>query len=332
MSALASAPAGLSVLTIHGSAGDVRFAPALLLAPMEGITERCFRDLVIALGGVGGACSEFIRVSSHAIPERTVRRHLGPAQAVPVGVQLMAADATHIADSVRAAESAGAAFIDLNFGCPAPVVFGKCAGSALLAMPDRLAAIIAAAVDATGLPVTAKMRAGITDPDAIEAIVAAAVGAGAAALTVHARLRTQSYASPATWAWLTRAKAALAASARPVPLIGNGGVDTVADIVRVRAETGCDAVMIGRAALADPWIFAQAAGAAPPTSAHAADFALRYAAALTAEYGERTALARLKQLVRYYRAGELFAGQEDVRQGLLRSTGIAAILAWFARV
>src|SRR5262245_36258095 len=100
---------------------------------MEGVTEPCFRALVIAQRGVGGASTEFIRISQSPLPTKLLRRHLGesePGPRCPVGVQLMAPDDEFLAESARAAEEAGAAFVDLNFGCPAPVVFRKCAGSA----------------------------------------------------------------------------------------------------------------------------------------------------------------------------------------------------------
>ena len=328
---LPSVPSILShpLIEIAGPDGErrVRFRSPLLLAPMEGVTDRVFRDLVISLGGVGAACTEFIRISVSAVPKRVMRRYLGPVRDdCPVAVQLMAADTEHLAASVAAAEAAGAAWIDLNFGCPVPTVFNKCAGSGLLAHPDRLAAIVRTAVGATRLPVSAKIRAGINDPGNLGEIAAAAVEAGAAMLTVHARLRRQSYAEPATWAWLNQARLAVAGR---IPLVGNGGVDVAADASRLLTETGCDAVMIGRAALADPWIFRQAAGGAPATLAEAADFALRYADAVEAEKGPRGAIAKLKQLVRWYRAGGIFADAEDERTRLLRCADLSEIRAWF---
>ncbi|MBA3685872.1 MAG: tRNA-dihydrouridine synthase family protein, partial [Planctomycetes bacterium] len=219
-------PAAIPPLIITGRAASVSFATPVLLAPMEGITEAVFRELVIDLGGVGGACTEFIRVSSSAIPRKVIARHLGAQPAAcPVGVQLMAPDAEHIQATIEAAASAGAPWIDLNFGCPAPVVFDKCAGSALLAHPERVGAIIAAAVAATEVPVSAKIRAGVADSSRLDDLVLAAIEAGAAMLTVHARLRTHAYTHPATWAWIARARALIDRSGRRVLLVGNGGVD-----------------------------------------------------------------------------------------------------------
>lgn len=318
-------------LTITGPGRSLTFPNPVFLAPMEGVTDQVFRDLVIALGGVGGAITEFIRISVSAMSAKVVRRYLGPPRDdTPVGVQFMAADEEHLPASIAAAERVGAPWIDLNFGCPVPVVFNKCAGSALLGRPEVLARIVRAAVQSTALPVSAKIRVGIESPTRLREIVAAVVEAGAAMLTVHARLRCQPYSHPATWEWLTIAREERDRQTRRIPIIGNGGVDQPADVLRLLSETGCDGAMIGRAALADPWIFAQAAGGSAPTRAQAADFALRYASAVEATRGRRGSLAKLKQLVRYYRAGDIFAGCEDERTRLLRCDDLDAVRGWFS--
>jgi tRNA-dihydrouridine synthase C len=311
------------MLRLAGPARAVTIAPPVLLAPMEGITDRTFRGLIAPHGGLGAAVSEFIRITVAPTPLRVCRRDLGPPIGVPVALQLMTPDETHLAASVANADRAGAAWIDLNFGCPAPVVFSKCAGSALLAHPERIARIVATAAGATGLPVTAKMRAGISSPAHLRELVAAAAEAGAAAITLHARLRITSYDEPATWAWLGEARDALARCARPVPLIGNGGVETADDIARMRRETGVDAVMVGRAALADPFIFRTAAGGPAPTVAEAAAWALGYLAAIGG------GSPKAKQLVRYWRCAGMLADPAE-RQALLRGP-VPEITGWFAR-
>jgi len=299
----------------------------LLLAPMEGITEPVFRELVIALGGVGAACTEFIRISNAAVPRKVIARHYGsPAAGCPVGVQLMAGDEAHLAETIAAVDAIGPAFIDLNFGCPAPVVFNKCAGSALLAEPGRIAAIVRAAVSATGRPVTVKVRAGIDSAQFLADVVQAVAESGAAMLTVHGRLRTQGYHQPATWGWITEA-VVMRNRVRPsMPIIGNGSVEHPEDVLRLISDTGCDGAMIGRGALADPWIFARCGGAAPASADQAVGFVRRYGEALTHAYGESTALARTKQLIKYLRAGDLFIGREDQRQLFLRLPTLSAVL------
>ncbi len=331
MSGTVTVPAS-NTLTITGPTGrQLVFPNGVLLAPMEGVTDPVFRDLVIGLGGVGGAITEFIRISVSAMSAKVVKRYLGPPRDdTPVGVQFMAADEAFVPASIASAERVGAPWIDLNFGCPVPVVFNKCAGSALLGKPEVLARIVRSAVQSTSLPVSAKIRSGIDSPARLREIVAAVVEAGAAMLTVHARLRCQPYTHPATWEWLAIAREERDRQARRIPLIGNGGVDVPADVPRMLAETGCDGVMIGRAALADPWIFSQAAGGPAPTVAQAADFALRYASAVEAVRGRRGSLAKLKQLVRYYRAGGIFANAEDERTRLLRCDDLDAVRGWFS--
>ncbi len=308
----------------------VHFANPLFLAPMEGITDAVFRDLVIALGGVGGACTEFIRISNSAMSVKVVRRYLGDQRyTVPVGVQFMAAGIDHLAESIHAAERVGAPYIDLNFGCPVPVVFNKCAGSALLNKPELLAAITRTAVGAATVPVSVKIRAGVDDPSRIREIVAAVIENGAAMLTVHARLRSQSYAHPATWLWLAHAREERDRHQRKIPLIGNGGVDTAADVVKMRDETHCDGIMIGRAALANPFIFSEVNGGEPATATQAAAFALHYADVVENLRGKKSSLAKLKQLVRYYHAGHIFENRDEQRTQLLRCNDVEIIRSWF---
>jgi tRNA-dihydrouridine synthase C len=295
---------------------------------MEGVTDPVFRDLVLDLGGVGAASTEFVRVSSHALPVRVFRRHLGTLRAdCPVAVQIMAADPEHLAPSVRNAERAGAAWIDLNFGCPAKVVFNKCAGSAMLDRPAAMAAVIRTAVSATSLPVTAKIRAGIDAPDRLAEVVEACADAGAAAIALHARLKVETYSQPPTWAWIRQAKEHLTARGHRTPLIGNGGVASPENAERMRRETGCDAVMVGRGAIADPFIFRRAAGQPPATRSEAASFALRYAQAVEDAHHTKAALARLKQLLRWYTAGGLIPA-EDTRRQLLRERSLEALRGW----
>jgi len=309
---------------------SVTITTPLFLAPMEGITDPTFRDHVMAIGGLGAACTEFIRLSVAPVPAKVVRRNLGPNQAtVPVAVQFMAADETHLGATIRNAERAGAQWIDLNFGCPAPVVFNKCAGSALLAKPELMGRIISTAVAATGLPVSVKMRVGITAPTQLADCLRAAAGSGAAMITLHARLRCEGYAMPATWAWIGEAKRILDQGGHRLPLVGNGSIDAPGDVARMLTQTGCDGVMIGRAALADPWIFHQVQGGSAPTPAQAAAFALAYADSVFAGGGTHASLIKLKQLIRYFSAGGIFAGREEERRRLLRVPDLEGLRSWF---
>lgn len=274
---------------------------------MEGVTDPCFRALLIETSGddaVGAACTEFLRVTDHPLAAARVRAELAPHHGcrTAIGVQLMGNQVHAVAASAAIAAAAGAAFVDLNFGCPAPRVFSHCAGSALLADPARLEALVRATVAAVAgaVPVTAKIRAGIHDDHGLEEIARRIEAAGAAALTVHARLRTEGYDEPARWERIARAKAAVR-----IPVIGNGSADDATAVTRMFEHTGCDGVMIGRGALADPWIFRawRAAQSANPFTPPDAAERLRWIARYAERMQERgatpaQALGRAKQALK----------------------------------
>jgi tRNA-dihydrouridine synthase C len=303
------------------------FTAPWLLAPMEGVTEPCFRDLVLARNGVealGGAFTEFVRVVREPLPARVLRAHLGPLRfAAPVGLQLMGADAAALAETARRAVAAGAPLVDLNFGCPAKGALAGCAGSALLRDPRGLEDLVRAAVLAVGgaAPVTAKIRAGFDDDRRLEDLARAAEAGGAALCTVHCRTRREHYAPAVDWGRIARAVLAVS-----IPVCGNGGVRSHADLERMRRETGCRYVMVGRAALGDPWIF----GGRAVRAADAARFLLDYAQALRARgrCGERGAAGRLKQLLHHWTAG----GLVDDPRGWLREPDPGRLLARLARI
>ncbi|QDU83576.1 tRNA-dihydrouridine synthase C [Planctomycetes bacterium Pla163] len=298
-----------------------------LLAPMEGVTDPVFRDLVSALHAprdLGGTFTEFVRVVGHALPVEKLAEALGARRPhVPVGLQLMANRLEPLEGSVAGAFEAGAPIVDLNFGCPAKGTLRGCAGAALLDDPPRVEALVTSAVRAAdGRPVSAKIRAGGEDDRDLETLARAVEAGGAALLTVHCRTRREGYADTADWERLRRAVDAVS-----IPVCGNGGVDAHADLARVRAETGSAFAMIGRGALADPWIF----------SGHRADRG--EAAGFLLEYFDRMRAAgcsagqsagRVKQLLRHWTAGALVAGtMEDPsseRRQILRIADPTALM------
>ncbi|MBS1107730.1 MAG: tRNA-dihydrouridine synthase, partial [Deltaproteobacteria bacterium] len=178
--------------------GRLPFTAPFLLAPMEGVTEPCFRDLVLARNAataLGGAFTEFVRVSEAPTPHHVLQRHLGPLRfEAPVGLQLMGSDLAKLAATAQSAVECGAPLIDLNFGCPAKGALRGCAGSALLDDPaavERVVRAVALALPTT--PVTAKIRAGVGDASRVEELARAAEAGGAALLTVHCRTRAEAY-------------------------------------------------------------------------------------------------------------------------------------------
>jgi tRNA-dihydrouridine synthase C len=285
---------------------------------MEGVTDPCFRDLVLATNPaavLGGAFTESVRVVDQPIPAWSLAARLGPCLHVqPVGLQLMGSDERAMAASARNAVAAGAPLVDLNFGCPAKGALRGCAGSALLDDPARLERLVRCVVESVApRPVSAKIRAGGEDDARLEELVQAAEAGGASLLTVHCRTRREGYADCADWERLRRAVRAVR-----LPVCGNGGVRTHADLVRLRAETGCAFTMVGRAALGDPWIFQGRRAAA----SEAARFLCDYAAALGERGGgprgmsTRGAAGRVKQLLHHWVAGGLLSGEDERRRWL----------------
>lgn len=308
------------------------FTGPWLLAPMEGVTEACFRDAVLsrhAPEGLGGAFTEFVRVRERAIPVESLAERLGPRRfPQPVGLQLMGSDPDPLAASVDAAIRAGAPLVDLNFGCPSPKHFGACAGSALLAWPERVEALVRACVTAADgrVPVTAKIRSGVEDDRRLEELARAAEAGGASMLTVHCRTRDEGYRDCADWGRIARAVAAVR-----IPVCGNGSIRRHGDLARMRSETGCAWAMVGRAALSNPWIFSDVA-AGP---ADGARFLLDYAALMQERsgFGAVRTLFRLRQLLGCMASGGVLAraGEppaEADRRRKLQAEDLAPVLAW----
>ena len=317
------APASLPKLATQ--AQPLTFATPYVLAPMEGVTHRVFRDLIISLGGVGAAWTEFLRVSSAPLSTKVILRELGPQPvSCPVGVQLMGNNAELMAETARHAMLAGAPTVDINFGCPAPVVFRHCAGSALLKDPENVGRLVHTIASAVNIPVTAKIRLGVDDASRLRDIVQAIEGAGAARLTVHARTKADGYTHPARWEWLTK----VVAWTR-LPVTGNGDVITPADARRMRRETGVDAVMIGRGVLRDPWIFARLrAEDRGDTSPLVGTQEIRafhgaYRDAIIADGGAGGVVGQLKQWWRRFDVGITMTDAE--RNSVLRAPDLAAL-------
>ncbi len=228
----------------------------ILLAPMEGLLDFVLRDILTRAGGVDRCVSEFIRITDQLLPERVFTRivpelHNGgrTLAGVPVRAQLLGSDPACMAENAARLAALGPAGIDLNFGCPANVVNRHGGGAALLKEPETIAAIVAAVRRAVPahMPVSAKMRLGYHD-DALAIDNAQAIaGSGAGELVVHARTKAQAYRPPAYWERIADIRAAVA-----IPVVANGEIWTVDDARRCREASGCDMLMIGRGAVADP--------------------------------------------------------------------------------
>lgn len=228
------------------------FSGKLILAPLAGITDATFR-LLCRENGADMTVTEMVSARGLLMqPARTGRfLEFGEGER-PIGAQLFGTVPEEMARAAAEIRRIGFDFVDINMGCPVRKVTAGGAGAALLSRPRLAGRIVGAAVSAAGIPVTVKIRSGFgTENDAYLAVAGEAFDAGASAVTLHPRTRGQMFSGRADWGQIARLKREFPGST----VIGNGDVARPQDAFRMTAETGCDAVMIGRAALGNPWIF-----------------------------------------------------------------------------
>jgi nifR3 family TIM-barrel protein len=271
---------------------------------MAGITDTVFRRFIKRLGGCGLIMTEF--VSS----EGMIRQHFRSQRYLyyteeerPISAQIFGADPGHLAEAARQIADLGFDLVDLNLGCPAKKVV-KCGGSGLLRDLPLLEKILRAIRAAVKIPFTIKFRSGWSDEEIVALEVARlAEDCGAEALAIHPRTRVQGYSGRARWEIIQQVKQAVR-----IPVIGNGDVFKPPDALALHAQTGCDAVMIGRAAASNPWIFRQlaeffATGAyREPTDADRHELIRAYYSMLVAE-GIPGALGKMKQFASWFTHG-----------------------------
>ena len=234
--------------------GNFQTTGIAALAPMAGVADRAFRELCVGFGA-GYCVGEMASAKGLIMHDRKSAELLEVTDAErPMAVQLFGSDPQIMAQAVEKALAYSPQAIDINMGCPTPKITGNGTGSALMKDPQLCGKIVESVTAAAGeTPVTVKIRMG-WDSRSINAVEVAKIceQAGAAAITVHARTREQMYAPPADWSIITAVRQAVS-----VPVIGNGDIFTAEDAMRMLEETGCEMVMIGRAALGNPWLFAQ---------------------------------------------------------------------------
>jgi len=287
--------------------GSLRIDPPLVLAPMAGITDHVYRLMLRRIGGVGLVTMEFI--SSEAITRgnaRQLRKLVFSDEERPLSIQIYGSDPVRMAAAADIVEQLGPDVCDINMGCPANKVLKGCAGAALMGDLPLARDIVRAVKARLSIPLTVKFRLGLDERrENFLDLGRMCEDEGVAAVAMHARTARQMYTGRADYSRIAQLKAALS-----IPVVGNGDVLTASDALALFRQTGCDAVMVGRATMKNPWIFRQISDAMagrPPREAtldERRDLMLAHFSAIEEAAAEpKEALHKLRTMTGWYTSG-----------------------------
>lgn len=286
--------------------GKVELSNPLILAPMAGVTDLPFR-LLCKEQGAGLVCMEMISAKAIAFHNRNTKKlmQIDPGER-PVSLQLFGSDPDIISEIAREIEEEPFDILDINMGCPVPKIVGNGEGSALMRDPKLVEQIVSKTVRAIKKPVTVKIRKGF-DEDHVNAVEIARIAeaSGAAAIAVHGRTREQYYSGQADWKIIRQVKEAV-----KIPVLGNGDVDSPKKAKALFEETGCDGILIGRAARGNPWLFHQiktyletGEEEPRPSMEEIRQMMLRHARMQIDYKGDYTGIREMRKHISWYTAG-----------------------------